>query len=327
MAAPTALCVDTPRKAGRLRRAVPRGTPPRGTAGGRTDLTPYAFLLPGFALFCLIVVYPLGRALQISFYDWAVVPTQVSQFVGFDNYLRGLQDSQFWLSMTNVGVYLVVTVPGQIVIGMFLAVLLDARLPARGLFRVLFYIPVITSWVVVALLFKYLFTTDGGAVNWVLHDVLGLIDHNVPWLQERWTGLLAVCVLGVWKGVGWAMVIFLAALTGVRTELKDAAAIDGANAWQRFMNVSLPAIRRTLLFVIVMLIIGGFNVFISILLMTDGGPAGSTEVPLTYMYKQAFEFLDFGYASALSFLLAIAIAVVSFVQFHLFRDDGSGAPR
>jgi multiple sugar transport system permease protein len=241
------------------------------------------------------------------------VPTQVSKFIGFDNYLRGLQDEQFWLSLANVGVYLVVTVPGQIVIGMFLAVLLDARLPARGLFRVLFYVPVVTSWVVVALLFKYLFTTDGGAVNWLLHDVLGLVDHNVPWLQERWTGLLAVCLLGVWKGVGWAMVIFLAALTGVSSELKDAAAIDGANAWQRFMNVSLPAIRRTLLFVI--------------LLMTDGGPAGSTEVPLTYMYKQAFEFLDFGYASALSFLLAIAIAVVSFVQFHLFRDEGTGVPR
>ena len=324
MATPT---VEAPRKTARLLPAAPHGTPPRGAARRRFSLAPYAFLLPGFALFCLIVAYPLGRALQISFYDWAVVPTQVSRFIGFDNYLRGLQDSQFWLSMANVGIYLVVTVPGQIAIGMFLAVLLDGKLPARGLFRVLFYLPVVTSWVVVALLFKYLFTTDGGAVNWLLHDALHLVDHNIPWLQNRWTGLLAACALGIWKGVGWSMVIFLAALTGVSSELKDAAAIDGANAWQRFVNVSLPAIRKTLLFVIVMLIIGGFNVFISILLMTKGGPAGSTEVPLSYMYKQAFEFLDFGYASALSFLLAIAIAIVSFVQFHLFRDDGTGAPR
>ncbi|WP_309237777.1 sugar ABC transporter permease [Streptomyces albidus (ex Kaewkla and Franco 2022)] len=319
--------MDTPRKTVGLLGGAPRGTPPRGKSRRRTDLTPYAFLLPGVALFCLVVAYPLSRSLQISFYDWAVVPTQESRFIGFDNYLRGLQDGQFWLSMANVGVYLVVTVPGQIAIGMFLAVLLDARLPARGLFRVLFYLPVVTSWVVVALLFKYLFTTDGGAINWVLHDMLHLVDHNVPWLQQRWTGLLAVCALGIWKGVGWSMVIFLAALTGVSSELKDAAAIDGANAWQRFVNVSLPAIRRTLLFVIVMLIIGGFNVFISILLMTEGGPAGSTEVPLTYMYKQAFDFLDFGYASALSFLLAIVIAVISFVQFHLFRDDAIGARR
>lgn len=282
---------------------------------------PYAFLLPGFALFCLVVVYPLGRSLQISFYDWSVVPTQASQFIGFDNYLRGLKDSQFWLSLANVGVYLAITVPAQVVLGLLAAVLLDARLPARTLFRVLFYLPVVTSWVVVALLFKYLFTTDGGAINWLLHDALHLVDHNVAWLQGRWTGLLAAAILGTWKGVGWAMLIFLAALTGVSKDLKEAASLDGAGAWDRFRHVSLPAIRKTLLFVVVLLVIGGFNVFISILLMTNGGPAGSTEVPLTYMYKQAFGFLDFGYAAALSFLLAIAIAVVSFVQFRLFRED------
>jgi len=288
---------------------------------------PYAFLLPGFALFCVIVVYPLCRSLQISFYEWSVVPTQVSRFIGLANYVRGLQDSQFWLSIANVGVYLAITVPAQVVIGLFIAVLLDAKLPARTLFRVLFYLPVVTSWVVVALLFKYLFTTDGGAINWVLHDALHLVDHNVAWLQDRWTGLLAAAILGTWKGVGWAMLIFLAALTGVSNDLKEAAALDGANAWNRFRHVSLPAIRKTLLFVVVLLVIGGFNVFISILLMTAGGPAGSTEVPLTYMYKQAFGFLDFGYAAALSFLLAIAIAVVSFVQFRLFSENDKGGRR
>jgi multiple sugar transport system permease protein len=303
------------------------GTTPRRSAGRRFDLTPYAFLLPGLALFCLIVAYPLGRALQISFYEWAVVPTQVSRFIGLDNYVRGLHDSQFWLSLANVGIYLVITVPGQVIIGMFIAVLLDGKLPVRTLFRVLFYLPVVTSWVVVALLFKYMFTTDGGAINWVLHDVLHVVDDNIAWLQGRWTGLFAVSVLGIWKGVGWAMVIFLAALSGVSSDLKEAAALDGANAWHRFLNVSFPAIRKTFLFVVVLLIIGGFNVFISVLLMTNGGPAGGTEVPLTYMYKQAFGFLDFGYASALSFLLAIAIAIVSFVQFRLFRDDDKGVRR
>lgn len=288
---------------------------------------PYAFLLPGFALFCVVVVYPLCRSLQISFYDWSVVPTQASRFIGLGNYVRGLHDSQFWLSLANVGVYLAITVPAQVIIGLFIAVLLDAKLPGRTLFRVLFYLPVVTSWVVVALLFKYLFNTDGGAINWVLNDALHLVDHNVAWLQGRWTGLLAAAILGTWKGVGWAMLIFLAALTGVSNDLKEAAALDGAGAWHRFLHVSLPAIRKTLLFVVVLLVIGGFNVFISILLMTAGGPAGSTEVPLTYMYKQAFGFLDFGYAAALSFLLAILIAVVSFVQFRLFRESDPGGRR
>jgi multiple sugar transport system permease protein len=287
----------------------------------RDSLTAYVFLLPGFALFCLIVAYPLARSFQISLYDWAVVPTQASTFIGLDNYLRGLGDGQFWLSMANAGVYLAITVPGQVVIGLALAVLLDAKMPGRALFRVLFYLPVVTSWVVVALVFKYLFNTDGGVVNWMLVDVLHVADANVAWLQSRWPGLMAVSVLGVWKGVGWAMVIFLAALTGVREDLKEAAALDGAGAWHRFRHVSLPAIRKTLLFVTVLLVIGGFNVFISILLMTGGGPAGSTEVPLTYMYRQAFDFLDFGYAAALSFLLAIVIMVVSYGQFRLFASD------
>jgi multiple sugar transport system permease protein len=295
---------------------------PRGSRKRRREsLVAYAFLLPGFALFCLIVAYPLARSFQISLYDWAVVPTQASRFIGLENYARGLADEQFWLSMANAGVYLLVTVPGQLVIGLALAVLLDAKMPARGLFRVLFYVPVITSWVVVALVFKYLFNTDAGVVNWLLVDVLHVADANIAWLQSRWPGLMAVSILGVWKGVGWAMVIFLAALTGVRDDLKEAAALDGAGAWDRFVHVSLPAIRKTLLFVTVLLVIGGFNVFISVLLMTGGGPAGSTEVPLTYMYRQAFDFLDFGYAAALSFLLAIVIMLVSYSQFRLFGGD------
>ncbi len=301
--------------------AAPAPAPRSSRKRRRESLTAYAFLLPGFALFCLIVAYPLARSFQISLYDWAVVPTQASRFIGLDNYTRGLGDEQFWLSMANAGVYLLVTVPGQIVIGLALAVALDAKMPARGLLRVLFYLPVITSWVVVALVFKYLFNTDAGVVNWLLVEVFHVADSNIAWLQSRWPGLMAVSVLGVWKGVGWAMVIFLAALTGVREDLKEAAALDGAGAWDRFVHVSLPAIRKTLLFVTVLLVIGGFNVFISVLLMTGGGPAGSTEVPLTYMYRQAFDFLDFGYAAALSFLLAIVIMLVSYAQFRLFGGD------
>jgi multiple sugar transport system permease protein len=303
-----------------------RGTRP--AAEGRrhldlkTTLTAYGFLLPGIALFCLVVIYPLCRSFQISLYDWAVVPTQASQFIGLDNYLRGLQDSQFWLSLANAGVYLVITVPGQIGLGLLIAVLLDAKMPGRGLFRVLFYLPVVTSWVVVTLVFKYLFNTDGGFINWFLVDVIHLAEHNIAWLQSRWPGLMAISALGIWKGVGWAMVIFLAALTGVSEDLKEASLLDGAGPFQRFRHVSLPAIRKTLLFVTVLLVIGGFNVFISVLLMTGGGPAGTTEVPLTYMYRQAFGFLDFGYGAALSFLLALAIFAVSFAQFRLFGRNG-----
>jgi multiple sugar transport system permease protein len=283
----------------------------------------YLFLLPGFALFALVILYPIVRAFQISLYHWAIAPGLPSQWVGLGNYTRELHDPIFWRGLVNTGFYMAVTVPAQIVIGLAVAVLLDARIPGRAAFRTLFYLPVITSWVVVSLLFRYLFITDGGLFNWVLHDSLHVTGHNIDWLGQRWTALTAIAILGVWKGIGWSMVIFLAALQGVPRELKEAAAVDGANAWNRFRAVSLPAIRPVVAFVTVMLVIGGFNVFISVFLITNGGPLDETQVLLTYMYRQAFTFLDFGYGSAISFTLTLIVFALSIAQLRLFRRPGT----
>lgn len=296
--------------------------PSRGGASRRAAhwWTPWAFAAPGLILFFTIIGYPLLRSLQISFYRWAVLPTDASTFIGLDNYTRALHDSQFWTSTANAGVYLLLTVPLTIALGLFFAILLHAKMPGRTVYRVLFYIPVVTSWVVVSLLFKFLFTTDGGAINWSLTDLLPLTSSPVPWLEQRWTGLVAISVLGVWKNLGWCLVVFLAALGGVGEEQYEAASLDGANSWRKFLNVTLPGIRGTFLFVLVLQVIGAFNVLQSVLLMTGGGPAGTTEVPLTYMYKQAFSFLDFGYASAMSFILAIIIFIISFIQFKFLGE-------
>jgi multiple sugar transport system permease protein len=291
---------------------------PRGRYGAA--LAPYLFLLPGFALFSIVLLYPIARALQISLYSWKILPGAASQWLGLGNYSRALHDPIFWHSLANSAAYMAATVPAQIVLGLLVAVLLDARMPGRAFFRVLFYLPVVTSWVVVSLLFKYLFETDAGLVNWVLKDGLGVVDHNVQWFQHRWLAMAAISILGVWKGVGWAMIIFLAALQSVPHELREAAAIDGAGAWARFRHVSLPAIRSTIVFVLILLVIGGFNVFISVYLMTGGGPVGETEVLLTYMYRQAFQFLDFGYGSAISFMLTGIVFALSLMQLRLFRQ-------
>jgi multiple sugar transport system permease protein len=287
--------------------------------------TPYLFLAPGFALYSLVLLYPIVRAFQISLYEWQILPGAVSEFVGFDKYARALHDPVFWHALGNSAVYMAATVPAQIALGLGAAVLLDAKLPGRALFRVLFYLPVVTSWVVVSLLFKYLFSSDAGLVNWLLVDGTQALDENVSWLQNRWTAMAAISLLGIWKGIGWAMIIFLAALQTVPRELHEAAAIDGANARQRFRYVSVPAIRATVAFVTVMLVIGGFNVFISVYLMTGGGPAGETEVLLTYMYEQAFNFLDFGYGSSIAFMLTLVVLALSLGQLRLFRRDPEAA--
>lgn len=291
------------------------------TAPGRvlTRATPYLFIAPGFLLFAALILFPIAQAVQMSFYDWKIVAGAVSQFIGLDNYIRAFSDGHFWLSLTNSGIYMLFTVPPQIVIGLFIALLLKQKSPTQPVFRVLFYLPVITSWVVVSLLFKYLFA-DGGLINFTLHDFLHLMNSDVSWLSGRWTALVAICALGVWKGVGWSMMIFLAALQGVPRELEEAAMMDGAGRWQRFRTVTVPAIWPTLLFVTVMLVIGGFNVFTSVLLMTGGGPGGATDVVLTYMYNQAFKFLDFGYGSALAVILSVIVFVLAIVQLRVFRD-------
>ena len=295
------------------------------SARKRREMTSaYLFLAPGFLIFALVVLYPVARAFQISLYHWSIVPGTVSDFIGFGNYSHAFHDPIFWRALVNTGFYMAVTVPAQIILGMIVAVLLDAHMPARAFFRTLFYVPVVTSWVVVSLLFRYLFITEGGLVNWVLHDTTHLTGHNIEWLSQRWTALAAISILGIWKGVGWSMVIFLAALQTVPKELKEAAAVDGAGAWSRFRAVSLPAIKPVVAFVLVMLVIGGFNVFISVFLITNGGPVDQTQVLLTYMYRQAFSFLDFGYGSSIAFTLTLIILALSLAQMRLFRRPSEG---
>jgi multiple sugar transport system permease protein len=289
----------------------------------KNHTTAYLFLLPGISIFLLTVIYPIIKSIQISFYKWRVLPGVASPFLGFGNYTRALHDPIFWRALVNSGFYMLVTVPPQIFLGLLAAMLLNNKIRGRSTFRVLIYLPVITSWVVVTLLFLYLFSGDGGFFNWILKDVLHLVNQNVQWFGSRWPAMIAMAALGIWKGIGWSMIIFLAALQSVNPELIEAAAIDGAGPVRRFFAVTIPAVRRTTTFVSMMLVIGGFNVFIQVYLMTQGGPMGSTEVLLTYMYKQAFSYLDFGYGSAIAFLLTAIILVLSGVQWRFFRpgDD------
>ncbi|MDQ1720378.1 MAG: lactose/L-arabinose transport system permease protein, partial [Pseudonocardiales bacterium] len=279
-------------------------------------LVPYLLLAPAIAFFVTVMLFPIGKAIQVSLYEWSPIPDAQNTFLGAANYTRALADADFGRAVINAIVYMLVTVPGQIAIGLVVALLLNARLPGRTLFRVLFYLPVVTSWVVVSLLFRYLFANEG-ALNWLLVDGLGL--SAVGWLDSRWTAMVVFCALGIWKGVGWTAVILLAGLQGVPAEQLEAAAVDGAGYLRRLWHVTLPALRRTLLFVTVLLGIGGFQAFIQVLLLTDGGPAGQTEMPLTYLYKQAFKFLDFGYGSALAVLMTVVVLIFSISQTAMFN--------
>ncbi|MCA9926605.1 MAG: sugar ABC transporter permease [Anaerolineales bacterium] len=283
-------------------------------------LTAYLFIFPGLALYLVFNIYPIVKAFQMSFYEWSIMPGTENEFVGLANYGRALADPIVGLSLRNTIVYTLVTVVGQMVLALLAALLLNHIVRGKIFFRTLYYLPVVTSWVIVSLLFKYLFQSPNGLVNHVLENILHVIDDPIPWLRVAKTAMVPIWSLGIWKGVGWSMVIFLAALQTIPSELYEVAAIDGAGIWQRFTHITLPLIRPTLVFTLVMLMIGGFNVFISVALITNGGPLQRTEVMLSYMYHQAFDFLDFGYGAALSFILAIIIVTVSFLQIRFLRE-------
>jgi multiple sugar transport system permease protein len=286
----------------------------------------YGLLLPGLVLFGIWAAYPIARSFVMSFTDWRLMGD--STFVGFDNYLRAVADPAFHRALATTVGYTLVTVIGQLVLGLGAALLLNEGIRGRAIFRLIYYLPVISSWVIVSLIFVWLYNGQSGVLNWLLHDQLGLIEEGVAWLAEPSTAIWAIAVLGIWKGVGWTMVVFLAGLQTVPADLHESAAMDGAGTWARFRHVTLPLLRGTTTFLLVVLTIGGFSTFIPIYVMSTaasgviGGPLGSTEVALTYTWKQAFGgTFDFAYAAALSFVVAGAVALISVVELRFAREQ------
>ena len=278
-----------------------------------------ALLLPGIAVFAIFTIYPIVKLFIMSFLEWDRANMFEHGFAGLANYKAVLTDRTFWISFTNTIVYTVITVPAQMALGLLAAVLINSILRFRVTFRVIYYLPVITSWVIVSLVFRYIFNTEG-MLNYLLTNVLHLTESNVRWLDTRWGGMTVAMLLGIWKGVGWNLVVFLAALQSVPGELYESAEMDGCGPFTKFFYITLPSIKPTILFALVMLTIGGFNVFTSIKMITDGKPMHETEVILTWMYSKAFNSGEFGYAAALSFIVAVTLIFLAILQFKAMKN-------
>ncbi len=277
-------------------------------------LVPYLFLLPGLILFVAFIIWPMIYSFVISLHTWNVVHPELSPYVGLRNYADTLTDPIFQRSVLNTLIYVVVTVPGQIVLGVVAALLLNQRFPGRAFFRTLYYLPVITSWVIVTMLFEYLFNGQAGVVNTVLRS-LGLIQKPILWLADAKLVLVPLCLLGIWKGIGWTAVIVLAGLQSIPQHLYEAAAVDGATTSQRFWKITLPLLRPTLVFLLVVLTIGAMNVYISFALINRiGNLQNDAQVILSWMDKQTFKNFDFGHGAAISYILTVVVFVVSLIQ-------------
>ncbi len=274
------------------------------------------FLLPAAAGIVLFSILPIIQAFRISFFDYSLLnPEQV--FIGVSNYDRAWTDPVFRIALTNTGLYTVLLVTLQTAAALVLALLLKQQVRGLAVFRSSIFLPVITSLVVISTVWKLMFNSQG-FINSFLQTV-GLSAQ--PFLASSGQALLSLVFMGVWKDVGFYMLIFLAGLQAIPMELYESAEIDGATKVRRFVWITLPLLRRATVFVIVVGTISAFKVFTPVYLMTDGGPADTTTVIVFYIFRSAFRYFQMGYASAMSFILLGIVLVLTVVQFRLLRTS------
>jgi cellobiose transport system permease protein len=283
-----------------------------------TRVSPYLLVAPFFVLFGIFGMYPLVRTLWVSLYDWSLLGDH--SWVGADNYVHLLGDAYFWNAVRNtLGMFVLATVP-QLLLALGLASILNRRLRARTFFRLGVLIPNVTSVAAVSIIFTLIFARDFGIVNWAL-DHLGI--GAVEWRAGRLSSWTAISVMVDWRWTGYNALILLAALQAVPRELYEAAAIDGAGPWRQFWSITVPMLRPTLLFVVIVSTIGGIQLFTEPLLFNSGAGAlagGSQrqfQTVAMYLVQEAFPGQDFGYAAAIAWVLFLLIAVVSVVNVWL----------
>ncbi len=274
------------------------------------------FLLPAAGGILLFSILPIIQAFRISFFDYSLLnPEQV--FIGFSNYDRAWTDPVFRVALTNTGLYTVLLVTIQTAAALVLALLLKQQVRGLAFFRSSIFLPVITSLVVISTVWKLMFNSQG-----FLNSFLQTVGLGAqPFLASSGQALLSLVFMGVWKDVGFYMLIFLAGLQAIPMELYESAEIDGATKARRFVWITLPLLRRATVFVIVVGTISAFKVFTPVYLMTDGGPADSTTVIVFYIFRSAFRYFQMGYASAMSFILLGIVLILTVVQFRLLRPS------
>ena len=301
----------------------PEGTPPRRTSrtfwtrSRKETLAAWLFILPDFVGLLIFVAIPMVLALSLGFFS--VDGFGGYKFVGLANYQRMLRDPLFLKSLGVTIVYVICLVPGLYISGLGLALLVRQKIPLIGLWRSLFFMPYVVSLVVVALIWKVLLIDKVGFINRML-ELVGLQGRS--WLGEPNLALGAVLIVTIWFLMGYYMIIFLSGLQDIPREYYEAAKIDGANSWAMFTSITLPLLRPTSFFVLLVSTVSavsGSQAFDLIYVMTNGGPANSTSLAVFYIYQQAFKFNNYGYAAAMASVLVVVLLAMTVVLFALTR--------
>jgi multiple sugar transport system permease protein len=283
----------------------------------RREWSAYVFLAPGLVVFSLFTVFALIYAFYLTFHDWNILQFD-KEYIGLDNYSELLADEGFHKAVLNTFYFCAGQVPLSMAGGLGLALVLNQAIRARGVFRALFFLPQVTPFVVVAIIWKWLYNADFGLFNYYLLEA-HLIKEPLLWLSSEELAMPSVIMMSVWSGVGFSMVIYLAGLQAVPQELHEAAKVDGAGSFSRLWNVTLPQLAPTTLFLLVMGIIGSLQIVTQIFIMTRGGPVERTTTMVYFIYDAAFKYFDMGYASTMAMALFVITLGFTAVQLWLFR--------
>ena len=277
---------------------------------------PYAMLFPTIVVFAVFMIYPILYSLYLSFTEFT---GGTYEFVGLRNYIELFNDPVFYKALFNTFFYLIIQVPVMIGLALLLAVLIEQKfVRGRGFFWMATFLPTITSLVAYSLVFKVLFNTNYGLINYIVEFFGG---EKIQWIYSAWPARASVIISITWRWVGYNMIILLAGIQAIPTEMYESASLDGANFWQQLFYITIPAIKPIILFTTITSTIGTLQLFDEPYILTQGGPNYATITLGQYLYENGFTYLKFGFASALGYVMVIIIGLLSWVQFKVTKEE------
>lgn len=290
----------------------------------KRDLVAYSFIAPNFIGFAVFTLIPIVFAFALAFMKWD--GSNAIEFAGVSNFIRLKDDTFFIAALKNTIIYVIGTVPLTMIASLALAIVLNQKIRARGFFRTVAFFPYVASLVAITAVWSMIFHPSKGPVNYILLNVFGVAQENLPKWFSGHLVLFTLILFSVWKYMGYYMVIYLAGLQGISSELYEACSLDGANTWQKFVYITWPQLRSTTFFVVVMLTINCFKVY-DIAVMLAGGGDGklstSATVLVYYIYQNAFNYWDLGYSSAIAMVLFLMVLIITLIQFRYEKNLNS----
>jgi multiple sugar transport system permease protein len=276
------------------------------------------FALPYLVIFSVFLLYPLVKGLYMSLFDWNAFAPSQSEFILLDNYVRMFQDPTFWKALRATVVFVVLTVPTLVILGLAIALGVNREVKGKRFLRTVFFSPYVLTVSVVSLIWAELYAPDYGPINYYL----GFFISNPPsWLNSFTFAMPAVAIATIWWTVGFNFVILLAARQGVPDRLYEAARLDGASTWRAFRDITLPQMRPAIMFVSTVQFIWSFQIFGQVFIMTNGGPGNSTQTLVMYLFRMAFREQEFGYGAAIGYFLFFVLVAVSLVNYKFVGGD------